>query len=197
MAAIAFATAAISVVWLHPTGALAIGGPFHLIDAKSGRQVSDKDFRGKWLLVFFGYTHCPEVCPTTLSNIADAMSQLGPLAARVQPLFITLDPERDTSSVLVEYAKAFAASIIALSGNSEEIAAAARAYHVYYAKRGANDDYSVDHTATIYVVRPDGAYATSILSTADGSDIARQLRRSCPRWWCSSAVASRSRARPP
>ena len=176
MAAIAFAAAVISVVWLHPTGAPAIGGPFHLIDAKSGRQVSDNEFRGKWLLVFFGYTHCPEVCPTTLSNIADAMSQLGPLAARVQPLFITLDPERDTSSVLAEYVKAFAPSIIALSGNSEEIAAVARAYHVYYAKRGGNGDYSVDHTATIYVVRPDGAYATAFLSTADGSDIARQLR---------------------
>lgn len=176
LAIIAFATALITVFWLHPTGAPAIGGPFNLIDARTGRQVSERDFRGKWLLVFFGYTHCPEVCPTTLSNITEAISQLGPLATRIQPLFITLDPERDTLPVLAEYAQAFDPSIIALSGGADEIAAAARAYGVYYAKRGASDDYSLDHTATIYVLRPDGAYATSLLSTADGSDIARQLR---------------------
>ena len=176
LAVVALATALTSVFLLHPSGAPSVGGPFELVEAATGRHVSDRDFRGKWLLVFFGYTRCPEVCPTTLSNIAEAMSQLGPLAAQVRPLFITLDPERDTLPVLADYAKAFDPRVIALTGGAGEIAAAARAYHVYYAKRGTGDDYSVDHTATIYVLRPDGACATSFLSTADASDIAKQLR---------------------
>src|SRR2546427_224458 len=90
VAAMLFAAAIGSIAWLHQRQAPTIGGPFQLIDARSGRQVTDRDFRGKWMLVFFGYTHCPDVCPTTLSDMADAMAKLGPLAERVQPLFITV-----------------------------------------------------------------------------------------------------------
>ena len=165
-----------SVLWLHRRQGPTVGGPFQLVNAATGREVSDRDFRGKWLPIFFGYTHCPDVCPTTLSNIAEAMSQLGPLAKGVQPLFITVDPERDTMPVLVDYTSAFDPRILGLSGSADQIASAAKAYRIYYAKRVIGDDYFMDHTATIHVVRPDGSYSSSLLSTAGPSDIAKRLR---------------------
>jgi protein SCO1/2 len=127
-------------------------------------------------LVFFGYTHCPDICPTTLGNIAASLAQLGPLAARVQPLFITLDPDRDTRQVLMDYTSAFDPRIIGLSGSAEQIAAAAKAYRIYYAKRVIGDDYSVDHVATINVMRPDGTYSSSVLSTEGPTEITKLLR---------------------
>jgi protein SCO1/2 len=165
-----------SILWLHQRGAPTVGGPFQLIDTRSGRQVTDQDFRGKWLLVFFGYTHCPDVCPTTLSEIADAMAKLGPLADRVQALFITVDPTRDTEQVLADYAAAFDPRIVGLTGTSDQVAAAASAYKVYYAKRVVGDDYYMDHTGTVYVMRPDGTYDTSFLSTSDSAEVAQRLR---------------------
>ena len=164
-----------SIAWLHQRQAPTIGGPFELIDAKSGLQVTDQDFRGKWLLVFFGYTHCPDVCPTTLSNIADTMAKLGPLADRVQPLFITVDPMRDTQKVLIDYTAAFDPRIVGLTGAPDQIAAAAKAYKVYYAKRVVGDDYYMDHTATVYVMRPDGSYESSFLSTSGSIEMAKRL----------------------
>lgn len=165
-----------SIFWLHQREAPSIGGPFQLIDARSGLQVTDQDFRGKWLLVFFGYTHCPDVCPTTLSNIADALAKLGTLADRVEPLFITVDPLRDTQPVLADYTAAFDPRIIGLTGTPDQIAAAAKAYGVYYAKRVVGDDYSMDHTATVYVMRPDGTHETSFLSTSSSAEMARSVR---------------------
>jgi len=152
-----------------------IGGPFELLDS-SGRRVSDRDFCGKWVLIFFGYTHCPDVCPTTLNDIAETMAQLGQLAGRVQPLFITVDPERDTPQVLAEYTAAFDSRIIGLTGTSDQIAAAAKAYHIYYAKRQVGDDYYMDHTALIHVVRPDGTYGTFFFTTSGPSEMANRLR---------------------
>jgi len=152
-----------------------IGGPFELLDS-SGLRVSDRDFRGKWLLIFFGYTHCPDVCPTTLNDIAETMAQLRQLAGRVQPLFITVDPERDTPQVLSEYTAAFDSRIIGLTGTPDQIAAAAKAYHVYYAKRQVGDDYYMDHTALIHVVRPDGTYETFFFTTSSPSEMANRLR---------------------
>lgn len=171
------ALAVTSVLWLHRRQAPMVGGPFQLVSAATGHEVSDQDFRGKWLLVFFGYTHCPDVCPTTLNNIAEAMGQLGPLAERIQPLFITVDPERDTLPVLADYTSAFDARILGLSGSPGQIASAAKAYQIYYAKRVIGDDYYMDHTATIHVVRPDGSQSASILSTAGATDITRKLRQ--------------------
>lgn len=165
-----------SILWLHQRQAPTIGGPFQLIDAKSGRLVTDQDFRGKWLLVFFGYTRCPDVCPTTLSEIAEAMVKLGPLADRVQPLFVTVDPTRDTQPVLADYTAAFDQRILGLTGTPDQIAAAASAYRVYYAKRVVGDDYYMDHTGTVYVMRPDGTYGTSFLSSSDSAEMARRLR---------------------
>ncbi len=176
IAVLLLATAVTSAHWLHQRQGPTVGGPFQLVDAANGREVSDRDFRGKWLLIFFGYTHCPDVCPTTLGNIAAAMDQLGPLAKQIQPLFITLDPERDTLPVLVDYTSAIDPRILGLSGSADQIASAAAAYRIYFAKRVIGDDYYMDHTATVHVVRPDGAYSSSLLSTAGPLDIARRMR---------------------
>lgn len=165
-----------SIGWLHQRQPPTVGGPFQLLDAGSGRQVTDRDFRGKWLLVFFGYTRCPDVCPTTLSDIAGALTTLGPLAEQIQPLFITVDPERDTQQVLADYTVAFDPRIVGLTGTPEQVAVAAKAYKAYYAKRVIGDDYFMDHTATVYVMRPDSSYDRSFLSSSDSSDMAKRLR---------------------
>lgn len=176
-AAIGLLVAAVgSIAWLHSHQAPAIGGPFELIDTRSGRQVTDQAFPGKWLLVFFGYTHCPDICPTTLSNVADTMAKLGPLADRVQPLFITLDPMRDTQQVLADYTSAFDPRIAGLTGVPNQITAAAKAYKIYYARRVIGDDYYVDHTAVLRLMRPDGSYETSFLSTSSSLEMAKRLR---------------------
>ena len=175
--AIALLVAAVAAIaWLHQRQAPTIGGAFELIDTKSGRQVTDQDFRGKWLLVFFGYTHCPDVCPTTHSDIADALAKLGPLADRIQPLFVTVDPKRDTQQVLDDYTAAFDPRIIGLTGSPDQIAAAAKVYGVTYAKRVVGDDYYVDHTAAVRVMRPDGTYETSFLTTSGSAEMAKRLR---------------------
>src|ERR1700736_6308153 len=112
--------------------ASAIGGPFRLTD-QNGKTVTDADLKGKWSLIYFGYTHCPDACPTALNDIAIALDQLGPKREAVRAVFITVDPERDTPEVLKEYVTSFDAPILALSGSREEIARAAKVYRVYYA----------------------------------------------------------------
>src|SRR5438132_3390561 len=109
----------------------AIGGPFHLID-QNGKAVSDADLKGKWQLVFFGYTHCPDACPTALNEMALALERLGKERSAVGIVFITVDPERDTPDVLKSYAQSFDAPIAALTGSADDVAKAARAYRVYY-----------------------------------------------------------------
>lgn len=135
-----------------------IGGAFTLTD-ENGQTVTDQTYRGKWLLVFFGFTHCPDVCPTALNDISVTFDQLGPLADKVQALFITVDPERDTAQSLLEYTGSFHPNIIGLTGTPEQIAAAAKAYRVYYKKVPTDSDYTMDHSAITYVMNPDGKYA--------------------------------------
>jgi protein SCO1/2 len=136
-----------------------IGGPFALID-HTGRQRTDADFRGKLLLVYFGFTSCPDVCPTDLQAIALALEQLGDIGEAVQPLFITVDPERDTPEHLAEYVPLFHPRLIGLSGDQASIRQAARAYRVYYAKVPTSDgsDYTVDHSDFIYLMDRAGQY---------------------------------------
>jgi protein SCO1/2 len=165
-----------SILWLHQRQTPPTGGPFDLVEASSGQRVTDQAFRGKWMLISFGYTHCPDVCPTTLGTIANALGELGPASERIQPLFITVDPERDTLPVLADYVRSFNASIVGLSGTADQIAAAAKAYRIQYAKRPLGDDYFMDHTAIIHVVRPDGTFALSLLPTVSASVIAKQMR---------------------
>jgi cytochrome oxidase Cu insertion factor (SCO1/SenC/PrrC family) len=136
-----------------------VGGPFSLVD-HTGRLRTEADFRGKWLVIYFGYTHCPDICPTDLQAIAQAVDQLGSAGEAVQPLFITVDPERDTVRHLAEYVPLFHPRLIGLTGAPEAIQQAAAAYKVFYTRAPAArpSDYGVDHTAFIYLVDPIGRY---------------------------------------
>ena len=137
-----------------------VGGPFELID-HSGRTRTEQDFRGRLMLVYFGFTYCPDVCPTDLQAIGLAMDKLGADSTNLQPLFVTVDPERDTPAHLAEYVKLFHPRLIGLTGTADAIRRAADAYKVYYAKVPLGKDagdYTVDHTAFIYLMDRDGNY---------------------------------------
>ena len=122
----------------------------------------DTDLKGKWSLIYFGYTHCPDACPTALNDISIALSELGPKRDAVRPVFITVDPERDTPDALKAYVTSFDAPILALTGTAEQVAKAARGYRVYYAKHPeAGGDYSMDHSSVIYVMDPEGRFTAS------------------------------------
>ena len=155
----------------------AIGGPFKLVD-QNGNTVTNTDLEGKWLLVYFGYTHCPDACPTALNNIALALSDLGAEKKEVRPVFITIDPERDTSSAMKDYVSAFDAPILALTGSAEAIAQAAKEYRVYYAKHPEpSGDYSMDHTSIIYVMDPKGRFTASFSGEDPPEQIAARLKK--------------------
>jgi cytochrome oxidase Cu insertion factor (SCO1/SenC/PrrC family) len=135
-----------------------VGGPFALVD-HTGRQRTEADFRGKLLLLYFGFTYCPDVCPTDLQSIGLAIDQLGKAGEEVQPLFVTLDPDRDTPQHLANYVPLFHPRLIGLTGDPSSIRQAARAYKVYYAKvPTADDDYTVDHSGYIYLMDRAGQY---------------------------------------
>jgi cytochrome oxidase Cu insertion factor (SCO1/SenC/PrrC family) len=138
-----------------------VGGPFELTD-HTGKPRTNSDFRGKLMLVYFGFTYCPDVCPTDLQAIGLALDKLGTAADSVQPLFITVDPERDTPQHLAEYVPMFHPRLIGLTGSAEAIRKAADAYKVYYAKvdppKGDGGYYTVDHTAFIYLMDREGNY---------------------------------------
>ena len=157
--------------------ASAIGGPFRLVD-QNGKAVTDADLKGKWSLVYFGYTHCPDACPTALNDISIALDELGPQRNAVRPVFVTVDPERDTPEVLKSYVTAFDAPILALSGTPEEIAQAAKGYRVYYAKHPeAGGDYSMDHSSVIYVMDPQGRFTASFTQENSPEEIAERLKK--------------------
>jgi cytochrome oxidase Cu insertion factor (SCO1/SenC/PrrC family) len=135
-----------------------IGGPFTLVD-HTGKARRDEEFRGKLLLIYFGYSYCPDVCPTDLQQIGRAVDALGRDGDAVQPLFITLDPERDTAAHLAEYVPLFHPRLIGLTGRAEEIRKVALAYKVYYAKYPpGSSDYVIDHSSFIYLVDQSGKY---------------------------------------
>jgi protein SCO1 len=155
-----------------------IGGPFSLV-APDGKAVTDADFRGKWMLVFFGYTHCPDTCPTTLSEMAIALDRLGPEARNVQALFITVDPARDTPEVMGEYTRTIDSRIIGLSGSERQIAAVSREYGAYGEPRvsGAGHAHIVDHSTYIYVMDPRGAFVRGMEAETAADEMAKTLRR--------------------
>ena len=160
----------------------AIGGPFALLDG-DGRAVTDATYRGKYLLVYFGYTFCPDVCPTTLNQVATAMDKLGPQADRVQPLFITVDPRRDKPAVVKQYAAAFSPRLIGLTGSPEQIATVAKEYRVYYAEHRTGpgpDEYSMDHSSILYLMGPDGKFIAPIRADEGGDAIAADISRRLP-----------------
>jgi cytochrome oxidase Cu insertion factor (SCO1/SenC/PrrC family) len=141
------------------SGRMPVGGPFELTD-QTGHRRTDADFRGKLVVLYFGYTNCPDVCPTELQSISLALDRLGGTAEDVQPLFITVDPERDTPARLAEFVSAFHPRLIGLTGSLAEIRKTAVAYKTFFAKASidAPGDYSVDHTGFVYLVGKDGRY---------------------------------------
>ena len=162
------------------TSTVTIGGPFTL-SAPDGKAVTDQTFRGKWLLVYFGYTFCPNSCPTMLLEIATALRKLGSAdAAKVQPLFITIDPQRDTPEVMQQYTQSFDPRIIGLTGTPQQIAAVAEEYGAYYVRHGTGpgaEDYVMDHSTYLYVMDPGGKYVRAFDSSTSADSIADALRK--------------------
>jgi protein SCO1/2 len=153
-----------------------VGGPFRLVD-QNGARVDEHVLQGKWTAVFFGYTFCPDVCPTTLTTLAQAIDRLGPDAKRFQVVFITIDPERDTPGQLRTYlsSPAFPKGAIGLTGTPAQIASAAHAYRVYYKNAGDGSNYGMDHTSIVYLMDPEGRFSRPIAFGAAPPDIARQI----------------------
>ena len=154
-----------------------VGGPFTLTD-QAGHTRSDRDFRGKLMIVYFGYTFCPDVCPADLMAITQALDALGPAAKSIQPIFITVDPERDTN-VLAEYVSAFHKSLIGLTGSPEQIRKLANAYKAFYAKvPGEHDgEYAIDHTGVIYLMGREGEYLGFLPPQTDPQKLTEVLRK--------------------
>ena len=165
---------------VQSSGAALIGGPFSLVGA-DGKPVTDRDFRGRYMLIFFGFTHCPDICPAELQVIAQALEQLGDKAKKVAPIFITLDPERDTPQAMANYVKSFGPNFVGLTGSPEAIAAAAKAYRVAYSKvenKESAGDYSVDHSALVYLMDPEGRYVTHFSYGLSADQMAEKLGKS-------------------
>ncbi len=153
-----------------------VGGAFHLTD-QNGARVDEKILNGKWTAVFFGYTFCPDVCPTTMTTLAQAIDRMGDRAKAFQVVFITVDPERDTPAQLKTYlsSPAFPRGAIGLTGAPADVAATARAYHVYYKKAGAGPGYSVDHTSIVYLMDPKGRFVRPIAFGVSPVEVAGQI----------------------
>ncbi|HUB43859.1 MAG TPA: SCO family protein [Acetobacteraceae bacterium] len=167
-------------LWLTgSTGGPAVGGPFTL-ENSSGKTVTDQDFRGKFMLVYFGYTYCPDVCPTTLNAVASALDKLGPKAKALTPIFITVDPQRDTPGVMKQYTAAFSPAIVGLTGTPDEIAKVAREYRVYYARHvtgpGPND-YSMDHSSILYLMGPNGRFIAPVRADESPAEMATEIEK--------------------
>lgn len=143
---------------LAVTPGVPIGGPFTLTD-HTGETVTEADFHGRLMLVYFGFSSCPDFCPTDLSIIAQAVDELGPAGEAVVPVFVSVDPNRDTPEVLASYVGLFHPRMVGLTGSDEQIAAVADAYRVYYARVPSDDPdfYAVDHTTFTYLMGPDGS----------------------------------------
>ncbi|MCW8835227.1 MAG: SCO family protein [Rhodospirillales bacterium] len=163
----------------QPLPGVQIGGPFTLTD-HNGERVTDETYRGKYLLVYFGYTFCPDVCPTELTIIVDALDRIGPLADKIQPILITVDPARDTAEALKPYVAAFHPRLVGLTGTEEEIASVARSYRAYYARadeEGDKETYLVDHSALTYLMGPDGEFLTTFSYGSPAETVAKGLRK--------------------
>jgi protein SCO1/2 len=163
----------------YETGEATVGGAFALSD-QNGVIRRDADFRGRFMLVFFGFTYCPDVCPTTMIVLKEALEKIGGKADRVVPIFISVDPERDTPAVLKPYLAAFGPRFVGLTGSLADVTAAARAYRVYFRKKPQpGGAYSVDHSSIIYLMGPDGKYVTHYTleqgPDAIAADLARRL----------------------
>jgi protein SCO1/2 len=165
------------------TGEARIGGPFTLVST-DGESVTEQSFRGKYLLAFFGFTFCPDVCPTALSNISVALKKLGGRASALQSLFITVDPQRDTQAMMTEYLKSFDPHFLGLTGSQEQIDRVLKAYRVYAERQkpeGQTNDYLVSHSGYVYLMSPQGKFVDVITGSASGDEITEWLGKHMPR----------------
>jgi protein SCO1/2 len=153
------------------------GGPFTLVD-QDGQTVDQQVLNGKWSIVFFGYTFCPDFCPTTLTTLGQAMTQLGPVAQKTQVVFITVDPDRDTPKELKTYlsSRVFPKNIIGLTGTPAQIAQVAKEYVVYYKKDGTGPSYTVDHSTALYLMDPSGHFHGVIADGLTPQEEAQQIQ---------------------
>ena len=157
-------------------GKAAIGGDFALTD-HTGKRVTRADFAGRHMLVFFGFTSCPDICPIALQTMAQAIDRLGPAGDRVVPVFITVDPERDTVERVADYVGQFHGRMAGLTGTAEEVKAVAKAYRAYYEKvadESSSEDYAMDHTSIIYLMDGKGEYAAHFAFNTGAEEIARR-----------------------
>jgi protein SCO1 len=159
-----------------PAG-LALGGPFSLV-RHDGQAVTERDYAGQWMLVFFGFTFCPDVCPTELGRVADLLDELGPAGERLTPVFITIDPQRDTPAALADYVSRFHPRLQGLTGTPEQVAEAARRYRVYYARvqRPDMSAYLMDHSSFLYLVGPEGRVRMLFRPDTGLEEMARAVR---------------------
>lgn len=159
------------------SGTALVGGPFNLV-RQDGIRITEKDLQGHYSLIFFGYTYCPDVCPAGLQVMSAALEKLGGRADNIQPVFITIDPERDTAEVLASYVENFHPRLIGLTGSAEDVARAAKAYRVYYAKakgEEAGEDYLMDHSSIIYLMGPKGEFVKHFTYTSDADALAKAI----------------------
>ena len=160
------------------TGQAAVGGPFQLVD-QNGRAVDQTILNGKWSLVFFGFTYCPDYCPTTLATLAAVEQQLGDAAKDLQVVFISVDPARDTPQALKDYLSSdgFPPGVIGLTGTPDQVAAAAKAYRAFSEKVGEGEAYTMNHSLTIYLMGPDGRYRSSFAHDLGPERSAQLIKR--------------------
>jgi protein SCO1/2 len=160
------------------TGTALIGGPFALTD-HTGKRVSEKDFAGKYMLIFYGYTFCPDICPSTLQVVSAALDKMAADAEPITPVFVTIDPERDTVAVMKDYVANFHPRMVGLTGTPDEIAAMAKQWRVYYGKPKGEEgksDYLMDHATFLYLMGPDGKFVKVFEYTTDVAALAEGLR---------------------
>jgi protein SCO1 len=164
------------------TGQADVGGPFQLVD-QEGRPVDESLLQGKWSLVFFGFTYCPDYCPTTLQALEATKRRLGDKAENLQIVFVSVDPERDTPQALKDYLSSdgFPEGVIGLTGTPEQIRAAADAYRAYYQKVGSGEDYTMNHSLTVYLMGPDGKFRTAVAEALGPEKSAQVIERAMAR----------------
>lgn len=169
-----------AVVWLErpASASLQLGGPFTLTDANNGQTVTEQSFRGKLMVIYFGYTYCPDACPTTLTNISQAMAKLGPAADQVAPLFISIDPARDTPTVIANYVKAFDPRIQGLVGDAGTTTKVAKEFAVYYKRHDEpGGGYLMDHSSLLYVMDAQGRFLKVLPASESGDKLAGDIRQ--------------------
>ncbi len=155
-----------------------VGGPFELV-SHTGKTVTNADFSGKYMLMFFGFTFCPDVCPTELQVITSALEELGPTADKIQPIFVTVDPERDTPEAMAQYVAHFHPSFVGLTGSPEQIAKVAKAFRVYYKRvedPSSAAEYTMDHSAVVYLMGPEGAFLKHYGGATSPEAMAKSLK---------------------